>query len=138
MVYSLNRNGAPVNQWEILTHTGLGSDNGFIMSVQSNGTDNCLYVFIKGSGILCYNLRSGHWTRKEIDTQPIEQTSSALKERLILFFPHNDGQAINLFNTVTDTFYEMRIQPAEGVFMGVPDFKQQGMANFIMMSQASL
>jgi len=120
MVYSLKRHGAPVNQWEILTHTGLGSDNGFLMSVQSNGTDNCLYVFIKGNGILCYNLRLDHWTRKEIDTQPIDQTSSAFgKGAAHIIFPHNDGHAIQLFNTVTDTFFEMQVNPAEGVFMGV-------------------
>ena len=120
MVYSLNRSAVPVNQWEILTHTRLGSDSGFLMSVQSNGTDNCLYVFIKGSGVLCYSLRADHWTRKEINTQPIEQASSAFgKGAAHIIFPHYDGCALHLFNTVTDTFFEMRIQPAEGVFMGV-------------------
>lgn len=139
MVFSWDRNAMPEKQWEILTHTRLGSDKSFLMSVQSNGTDNCLYVFIKGSGILCYNLRLDHWTKKEIDTQPIEQTYIAFGQGAAhVVFPHSDGHAISLFNTVTDTFFEMQIQPTEGALKGVQVSDNQVLAVYYDESDQSL
>jgi hypothetical protein len=128
IIYILNRNAAVVTRWEELARTDIDTKNQILMSFQSNGMDDCLFVFVSDSedGLLRYNLRLGNWVEKDIDTNSLAQASCAFSQGAshIVFLDKN-GHSLYLFNTITDTFNEMRIKPAEGVLKKVQFFGNQ-------------
>ncbi|NLA15149.1 MAG: sodium:solute symporter [Bacteroidales bacterium] len=120
-IYSLKKNTVLENNWNELTYTNFDFQNQeFLMAIQSNGSEECLYVFLKEKGVLCYNFRQNHWTYKEIDTRFIQKTASAFaRGATSIIFPQEDGQGLYVFNTVTLSFFNLESQPKEGILQKV-------------------
>lgn len=120
ILYSLIKNSSAQKRWKELTRTDIHSDGKYLISFQSNGMDDCLYVFVEKVGVFYYNLRLGSWIRKNVDTRAVEQSCSAFgRGAAHIVFPDNNGYSIHLFNTITDTFYELETTPAEGILKNV-------------------
>lgn len=139
ILYSLIKNSSAQKRWKELTRTDIHSDGKYLISLQSNGMDDCLYVFVEKVGVFYYNLRLGSWIRKNVDTRAVEQSCSAFgRGAAHIVFPDNNGYSIHLFNTITDTFYELETTPAEGILKNVQVVDNQVLTTYYRESTQSI
>jgi SSS family transporter len=107
------------NNWEAIESPLEENNNRASLVVQSDGTDDCLFVNQSGREIFKYNLKTKKWKTIDIDLAskasfkaPFIPQAKAIGNSSILFFKsyaseQTDGSEVGVFNTITNTYTEV-------------------------------
>jgi SSS family transporter len=114
-IYHLPGKEIENNKWEILTSLEMATGNDFLITFQSNGIDECLYVFSKDNGVYEYNMRLKHWNNKYSAPLAFDNACSASgKGAAHIILPDINGSTIHVYNTITNAFSVLESTPGDG------------------------
>ncbi len=104
-LYRMSVTGENNPSWELVNSLENHLTAPFFMAVQSDGIDNCLYIFSPQEGIFAYNLRLHQWARKGSVTVDLSASASAFgKGAGHIVVLDSSAVAVFLYNTITNSF----------------------------------